>query len=685
MSESCCAHHLPQENPPRIEPSSHEAPLHKHESSTKGLGRVIGALLLACVSLGFGMPHLIGLHPSPLSVGLSALSALLIVLLFGLHFLTSIRKIFRSANMNTLVGIGILAAFGLSIWNWSRGNLNQMYFDSAAFIAALVLLGQWVESLLHKRVQAQMSKLVELLPLVAHRLKGNLEEQIQISEIHVNDQILVKVGERVPVDGILVSPSASLNESIITGESRPVDRLQNSEIVQGALNVGQPFTIKVLRASQDSVYQQIVKSVQSTLQTRSPIQKTVDRIATIFVPLVVLLSAVTAYYWYHRDPFSENYISMALSVLVIACPCSLGLATPTALLVGVLRASRRGFLLKSLEAVEKASVIDLVAFDKTGTLTLGEPKVQRAKAIEHVSHKEVYQLAGSVEVSSEHPYAQAIKKKCAEENVNLLPADDIHIAPGKGVRGRIKRDGKLVEICVGNLVWLYENDYDSTQVPADLLWDVEGTHETSLWVGQDKKILGVIFLEDQLRPKAKEVVQSLADEGYQVGMITGDSDNVAKHFAKELNFKFYHAGVLPQEKATIVKRLSQPKKKGMDMITEQVAFVGDGVNDAPALAQAKLGLAMGSGAAISQTTADLVLLSNDLSAIPSAFKVLNQTRGLITQNLLLGFAYNIIAIPVAAGVLYPSFQIALNPGIAAVAMGLSSLSVLLNSLRVLKQ
>jgi Cu+-exporting ATPase len=601
---------------------------------------------------------------------------------FCRHDDSSIRKVFQFSYHNVLIGIGIAAAIALSIWNLSHG-IAHYYFDSAVMIAVLVTVGPWVESILHKRANQHMRSLVELLPQTVRKLQGDQEVEIAPRDLRVGDRFRVLVGERVAADARLFN-AGSFDESILTGEAKPLDYREGNEIAQGALNVGQPVELEVIRLSENSVYEQLVQSVQKTLAQRSPLQKKIDSFAKIFVPIVVVIACVTAFAWRKYAPQSDLWIVASLSVLVIACPCAIGIATPMALFAGVLNAGRRGILIKSLDAIEKASEIKQVAFDKTGTLTLGQPSVQRLKNIENVSHRELLQIAAAVEGQSEHPYAKAIQRKAKEEKIDSLPARNITIASGKGVGGFVQRGGKEVQVFVGNLVWLFENHFDSTKVPADLLWDAEGTHETVLWVGVDQKILGLIFLSDTVREGAREVIREIQDKDYLAGMITGDAENVAKYFAKELNLKFYHAGVLPEEKATIVKRLSEPKKKGMDMISEEVAFVGDGVNDAPALAAAKLGIAMGSGSALSQTTADVVLLSNDLRQIPAVFSALKQTRNLITQNLLLSFGYNIVAIPIAAGVLYPRFGILLSPTIAAISMAASSVTVLLNSLRALR-
>ncbi len=615
---------------------------------------------------------------------ISGISSALIVILFGRHFILSIPKLFISANMNTLIGIGIVSAFILSIWNLYKGLVHEIYFESAAFIAAFVLLGQWIEHQIRDRMNKKMSELVSFLPQKVRKLDGANEFLVDPSELKPKDRIRVLVGERLGIDAKLLSASGTFDESIMTGESRPIEHLAGDEIVQGALNAGQPVELEVVRFSQESLYEVLSRDVQKTLKQKPEIQKRVDRMATFFVPLVVLLAIGAGVYWKLNRADSDLFFMTALSVLVIACPCALGLATPAALLVGVVRAGKRGILLKSLEAVEKASDVSVVAFDKTGTLTLGHPEVQRIRAIENFSHKDLLQLALSLEVTSEHPYAEAIRRKAKEEKVFLLPASDVQIVPGKGVIGTIKKSDKAERVCVGNLVWFYENGYDSTQIPQDLRWEADGTHETCLWVGSDRKFLGILFLADSLRPESKAVVSELNNEKYEVGMITGDAENVAKGIAKELKLKFVHAGVLPEEKATLVKRLSEPKKKGLDRVHSKVCFVGDGVNDAPALAQAHLGIAMGSATSISQATAAVILPAGGLAQVSEVFRILKSTRSLIQQNLLLSFGYNIIALPIAAGVLYPQFGFLLSPSLAAAAMALSSITVLLNSLRALR-
>jgi len=519
---------------------------------------------------------------------------------------------------------------------------------------------------------------------MAHQVSGEGYRDVALGEIQVGDSVRVLVGERVPVDATLISKDATLDLSIVTGESKPVFYKLNASVPQGALNVGQPIDLKVSAVATKSLYEQIVNEVQSTLAAKPPLQKKVDRIARWFVPLVVVFAGGVAVFWKQFSPGTDTFITTSIAILVVACPCAIGIATPTAFMVGIFRAARRGILVKSMDAIEKVSDLTTIAFDKTGTLTEGHPKVQRMKAVENFSHSELVQLALSVERDSEHPYAHAIRERAKEENISALPIKDLRVEGGKGVAATVTRDGKNFEVVLGNLVWLFENDYDSTQIPEALQWEAEGGSETALWLGVDKNIKGILLLADPLRTRAREVVQELMDEGFEVGMITGDAENVARAIARELKLSFYHAGVIPAEKGTLVKRMKEPKKKGLDMVTKQVCFVGDGVNDAIALSEAHLGIALASGASISQAASEVVLAKSDVSEVANTIKILRSTRSLVRQNLWISFGYNIIAIPIAAGALLPYAGWTLTPTVAAVAMSASSVTVLLNSLRHLK-
>jgi heavy metal translocating P-type ATPase len=674
QKEDCC--HTPQ-----VDGSGSLRDLLHHTAPPKPSAKpFIISLVLASISMFASMRP----EVTHLWAGISATTAGIVVFVFGLHFFKAIPLIFRSANMNTLIGLSIVAAFGLSFWNWSQGNLQYLYFDSAAFVAGFVLLGQFLESAIHQKMQSHIGDLSGFLPRQALRIDDSGERRVDLESLSKGDRVRVLVGERVPVDCVLLDEGATFDESIVSGESKPVTRRAGEAVVQGALNVGQPVLLQVSRAAENSLYVLLLKQVRETLAQKSDLQQRVDQIARWFVPIVVLISAAAAVFWKRYDPQSDLFVMTSVSVLVIACPCAIGLATPTALFVGVIRAARQGILMKSLDAVDRVRDITMIAFDKTGTLTEGRPSVRRILSIENISHTQVIQWALSAEQNSEHPYAVAIRNRAMADKQLPLEAKDLQIVAGKGVAATIRQGNAIQKVCVGNLVWLYENGYEPTQTPAQLAWEAEGTDETALWVGVDQKVQGIIFVADELRPQASAAVADLQEQGFEVGMITGDSDTVARSFAKRLKLKFFHAGVLPQEKASLVKRLHEPKKKGLDYVTHRVAFIGDGVNDAPALAEAHLGIAMGSGASLSQSAADLILLNNDISQIPRLLRILRRTRSLITQNLALSFVYNTLTIPVAAGALYLWKGVLLNPHGAAVLMALSSLSVLGNSLRALR-
>lgn len=668
MNEHCC--HVPS--------------VQKKKVPQPRFSLAVLGIILAAVSMLFSMPELFGLEAKNWMPWLSFGFSLPVCLGMGWRFWLAIPKLFWKANMNTLVGLGIAASYGLSFWQWSRGETQHLYFDSAAFIAAFVSLGHEMEKLIQKRIFEQLPDWMSFLPAVAHR-KDSATQDVPLQEVKPGDILVIRPGERIPLDVKLLSDIAEIDEALITGEARPITKNRGDFIAQGSLNLSQPIEVEVEKKLEESYYQVLARRVEESLQKKSNVQRKVDRWAAILTPAVVLISAVTAFYWGYLQKEWDLMIQSSVSVLVIACPCALGIATPISLFVGLIRAARRGVLLNHLDVVERYQEVNVIAFDKTGTLTMGSPQVENLYAIENVSQKDLLQWAGSLEQRSEHPYARAILKRCEEDKISLLKAHELRVSAGKGIIGKIEKDKKLHEVCIGNIVWLFENGVESTQIPENLRWEAEGTPHTVLWLAVDQKVHGILILSDQIREGARELIQKLQDESYEVGLITGDSENVARQVAKELNLKFFHYGVVPEEKATLVKRLSEKRKKGLDFIFPKVAFVGDGINDAPALAQAHLGIALGSGTALAQTTADVILTQNRLESIGELFQVLKETNSLLKQNLWMAFIYNLVAIPVAAGVLYPFLHIHLDPGIAALAMSLSSVSLLVNSLRVLRR
>lgn len=659
------------------------APSHCHSSSSKSSWVSVGsAFALAIFSMLAGMPALVGFEPSLLTAGFSGGFALVSLALFGRTYMYDIYKLFHAATMNTLVGLGILASFGLSIYQIFWMNSYELYFESAAFIIAFVKLGQTLEARVQNKMDEYMKTLTSFLPKKTRRLESGSEVEVSIDQIKEGDLISLRVGERVPVDCVIQSQGNYLFDvSIVTGESQEVSRKEGEPVPQGALLAGQPVQLMATHVSSSSLYEQLAKEVKKTLSKKPKIQQTVDRITRLFVPAVVLLSGSAALFWKMKFPQENYFILTSVSVLVIACPCALGMATPTAIFVGALRAAKNGFLIKSLDAIEKGSEITTIAFDKTGTLTEGRPEVVGFKAGDNLAHKEILKIAATIEKNSEHPYAEAVRNKAKADGISLYSVVNSEIVAGKGVRATLDMNGKTQKAHIGSLYFLLEEGYESTEVPQDLRWEAEGSGNTALWLGLENKFMGIIFLGDKIRKDAILLTEKLVEQKYDVGMITGDTEEVAHQVQKSLGLKFVHAGVLPKEKAALIRKLTEPRKKGLDMFHPKVAFVGDGINDAPALAEAHLGVAMGSGASLSQSAADVILVNGEIGAVSRVFEILKSTRRLIRENLFLSFGYNVIAIPIAAGALIPLYQISLTPKVAALAMALSSLSVLLNSSR----
>lgn len=678
MSQACPAH----DSPP-VDEADEFSETSQNKPGFFKRNKELFAVIFAGVSMLAAMPEMLGYEKSLQSLYISAGASLIVILFFGLRFIVAIPKIFTGANMNTLVGLGIVSAYGLSIWQYTQGNTENMFFDSAAFVAAFVLAGQWVEGLLHQKIRSKLPELVGVLPQEVSKLINDVEQTVNIKELKEGDLILVPVGSRIPADAELVSELATLDESVVTGESKPVSKNLGQAILQGSINVGQPIKLKVKKPSAESYYHGMIRAVRKTLSEKPPVQKRADTWSKILAPLALVIAAGVATYWYVVANDSYLMINTAVSVLVITCPCALGIATPLALLVSVIKSGKLGFLLKNLEAVERSPEVTLVAFDKTGTLTQGVPEVTKIYSIENVSHQQLLQFASALELYTEHPYGKAIQRKANSENAKPLATKEVEVVSGKGIRGKVEFKNKQQEVCLGNLVWLFENGVDATSVPDNFRWEAEGSDDSVIWMSVDGKIMGIFLLSDPIREEASEVVKSLGDQGLKVGLITGDAENVATRVAKELKLNFFHYGVAPDEKATLIRRLSEKKKKGIDFEYPKVAYVGDGINDGPALAESHLGIAMGSGTALAQVSADVILVNNRLTQVPKILESLRKSNSLIQQNLALAFIYNLIAIPVAAGALYPLWGVYLNPSIAAIAMSASSLSVLVNSLRSL--
>ena len=599
----------------------------------------------------------------------------------------------RTADMNTLIAVGTSAAYLYSMvvvlfpgLFATAGIELGLYFDTASVIIALILLGRFLEARARGQTSEAIKKLIGLKPKIATVIRDGKEMEISVDDVQVGDIILVRPGERIPVDGVVRQGYSSVDESMITGESIPVDKKVGDTVIGGTINKMGSFQFEATRVGKDITLARIIRLVEEAQGSKAPIQRLADVISSYFVPAVIGIAILTFGIWYFLGP--QPTLTYALlnfvAVLIIACPCALGLATPTAIIVGTGKGAENGVLIRSGEALERAHKIDSVLLDKTGTLTQGEPMVTDIIGSPSFAEAEVLRLAASVEHDSEHPLAQAIVKAASEKNLELSKVLDFKAMPGHGVEAKVV--GK--SLLLGNLALIKDRriSLNCLAKEAERLW---GQGKTVLFFSVDSKAAGIIALADTLKPNAKEAVEALHKLGIEVVMITGDNTRTAEAIAREAGIDRVLAEVLPENKAAEVKRLQDEGKV--------VAMVGDGINDAPALAQADVGIAIGTGTDVAMETGDITLISGDLGGIVTAISLSKRTMRTIRQNLFWAFAYNVTLIPVAAGVLYLFFGRTgipsglhfifgnygfLNPMLAAAAMAASSITVVSNSLRL---
>lgn len=559
-----------------------------------------------------------------------------------------------SANMDTLVSMGTLAAYFYSVWAIFSG--LEGYFETAAVITTLILLGKYFEAKSMGQAGEAMKKLMELRVKKARILIGDEEREIDISEVKKGDILVVRPGEKIPLDGIVIDGQSSIDESMLTGESLPVEKTAGSPVFGATLNEDGLLKIKVTQTGEGTVLAQIIKTVEEAQGSKAPIQKLVDKISGIFVPIIIVISLATFFF------FS---LVNAVAVLVIACPCALGLATPTAIMVGSGRGAKNGILFKSGESFEKAKNISMVVFDKTGTLTKGTPEIQKivVNPESNLSEDEILKIGASIAVNSEHPFSKAITEYSKTKGFSFVKVGNFKEIKGKGT---IAVDGKGIEIMLGNKKILADNNIDIFWVEK-IINDESLGIGTRLFLARDKKIIGSIIVADDIREEAKEVTQKLKKMGLKIAMITGDNKKTAEAVGEELDIDRVLAEVLPSEKSNEIKNLQE---KG-----EKIVFVGDGINDAPSLVQADLGIAMGNASDIAKEAGQIILMQNNLEKAVEAINLSKLTFRVIKQNLFWAFIYNIVAVPLAVAGL-------LSPMIAAAAMSFSSISVVLNSLRL---
>jgi Cu+-exporting ATPase len=588
----------------------------------------------------------------------------------------------RHLNMFTLISIGsgsaylysVVAVFLPQIFPASFRDMSGqlgLYFEAAAVITVLVLLGQVLELKARSQTSSAIKALLGLAPKTARRISGDgTEQDVDLKAIQVGDKLRVRPGEKIPTDGVVIDGSSSVDESMVSGEAIPVEKTVDGKVIGGTINGTGSFVMKTERVGADTLLAQIVKMVSDAQRTRAPIQRLADVVASYFVPAVLLSAVITIVVWviYGPQPHYAHALINAVAVLIIACPCALGLATPMAIMVGTGRGAGEGVLISNAEALEILEKVDILVVDKTGTLTLGKPKLTELIPAEGVKDTELLQAAASLDKASEHPLAAAILAAAKEKNIELVAIEGFQSVTGKGVKGIL--GGKQVAIGNAALMTDLGTSPESLRSKAEAL-QKEG--RTVMYIALGGKFAGLIAVADPIKDSTAEAIEQLKREGIKVVMVTGDNHATAEAVARKLGIDF-EADVLPDKKAAVVKKLQGAGAT--------VAMAGDGVNDAPALAQAHVGIAMGTGTDVAMKTGGITLIKGDLRGIVKARRLSHLTMNNIRENLFFAFFYNALGIPLAAGVLYPEFGLLLNPMIAAAAMSFSSVSVIANALRL---
>ncbi len=641
--------------------------------------KLIVSMIFSLPLLYFAMSSMFSLPiPSAITDNFALVQFLLAtpVMMVGYEFFTKgLRSVFmaRTANMDTLVAVGTGTAYIYSLFVsfliWSKNpnyGHEQLYFEIAAVLIAFILLGRYLEAVAKGKTSEAIKKLAGLAAKTAIVVRNGKELEISISEVKAGDTIIVKPGQKIPVDGVIIEGESSIDESMVTGESIPVDKKKGNIVIGATINKSGSFKFKATKVGKDTLLAQIIKFVEDAQGSKAPIQKLADQISAIFVPVVVAIALISLATWLMLG-FGLNFaLTSFVSVLIIACPCAMGLATPTAVMVATGMGAERGILIKNAEALQKASSIDTIVFDKTGTLTKGKPEV--TDILPAFGKKEqVLLYAAIAEKRSEHALGEAILNKAKSMKVRVPDAKSFHTVSGKGVIA--KYNGK--DILLGNRLFMRENRIDVSGFSAKSE-KLEEEGKTVVYLSADRKLSGIIAIMDTPKEDAKEAVSQLKKMNKEVIMITGDNERTGNAVARQVGITTVLSEVLPEQKAEEIKKLQQKGRK--------VAMVGDGINDAPALSQADLGIAMGSGTDIAIEAGEIILVRKDLRGVAASIRLSTYAMSKIKQNLFWAFVYNIGGIPVAAGILYPITGFLLSPIIAGAAMAMSSVSVLTNSL-----
>ena len=658
---------------------------------TKSKIAIVLSLILMYISMshmfGLPVPHII--YPVDHIFNYVAIQFIIAVtvMIIGKRFYkVGFRQLFMlSPNMDSLVAVGTSSAFIYSLYIsykiFADNNIHLMhslYYESAAMIIAFVMLGKYLETLSKGKASAAIKKLVNFQAKKANIIRNGEIVEIDINEVSKGDIVFIKPGEKIPVDGTIIEGHSTIDEAMITGESIPVEKLENDKVYSGSINKDGALKVVVNATEGETLISKIAKLVEDAQMTKAPIARLADKVSLIFVPTVIFIAVFAALLWwflikYNVVSVSQNHFEFVLtifiSILIIACPCSLGLATPTAIMVGTGKGAELGILIKSGEALEKLNEIDTIVFDKTGTLTEGTPKVIDIVSIDSaLSKDEILKIAASMEVNSEHPLGKAVYDEAKEKNVELYDVKKFLSISGRGVIGEIEEKKYLL----GNKKLLIDNGISNLHEEEIHKYELEG--KTTILLADEKKLIAFITLADVVRNESIELIEKLKKENIKTYMLTGDNERTAKVIAKKLGIDDVIAEVSPEDKYKKVKDLQEQGRK--------VVMVGDGVNDSPALAQADVGMAIGSGTDIAIESADIVLMSKDIETILTAIRLSKATIKNIKENLFWAFFYNSCGIPIAGGLLYLFTGHLLNPMLAGLAMGLSSVSVVTNALRL---
>lgn len=637
--------------------------------------------------VGLPVPNIISPEINPLNFALIQLILAIPVIYIGRRFYkVGIKQlIMRSPSMDSLIATGTGSAILYSLYGTYKiysGDfhyVHSLYYESGVVILALILLGKYLENVSKGKTSEAIKKLMNLKSKKATLVRDGKFVQVDIEEVELDEIVLVKPGESIPVDGVVVEGQSSVDESMLTGESIPVEKNIGDKVFGASINKNGVIQVKAQAIGKDTVISKIIKLVENAQGSKAPIAKIADKVSGYFVPTVMLIATVAGITWYYLgsrgivkiyEAPSIFALTIFVAVMVIACPCSLGLATPTAIMVGTGRGAELGILIKSGEALEKAHKIDTIVFDKTGTLTIGKPKVTDIMSFSNIDEDEILRVAGALEEYSEHPLGEAIVEAGKERKLQFPKVEKFESITGKGVTGVI--DGKKVYI--GNIKLM--RDFSIDIINENILEKLAYQGKTPMYIAIEDSLIGVIAVADILKPEAIETIKELKNRGYHVGMITGDNKLTAQAIGKEAGIDIIFAEVTPEEKYLKVKELQEQGKN--------VAMVGDGINDSPALVQANIGIAIGGGTDIAMESADIVLMKRDLKDVLVAMELSHAVIKNIKENLFWAFIYNTVGIPVAAGVLYPLTGHLLNPMIAGAAMAMSSVSVVTNALRLKK-